>query len=272
MKKIILTLAAFVLIFFLGLTKIFLILFLVVSLHEASHIIMSRFYGLSFERISFMPIGQFAVIRNLEYLRTYKRCIVVLIGPLCNMILGLFFYAFFRDKTEIFWQYNFVIAFFNLLPIVPLDGGKLFQIYFGNKIGVLRTNRILIKISRIFSILFIILGIAQFIIFKYNFSLILIGIYIYNILERENFKMATEFYKVLLSKKNKKIIKIENILVSKNTKIKTILYKLCWDKYFVLEIAENNRVIKRLYEYDFSRYVFNYGIEGKLADIIETDE
>ncbi|MDR2940938.1 MAG: site-2 protease family protein [Clostridiales bacterium] len=272
MRKFLAWVVFFAAIYYLGLMEMFAVLFLVVSLHEMAHVFAALLYGLRLEKIGLMPIGQFAVIKNLELLPGNKRALVVLAGPLCNIILGLFFYIFFEGKFELFMQYNFVIAFFNLLPSVPLDGGKLFQIYFGNKIGVLRANKLLIKISRVISIIIIILGVIQCILFKYNISLILVGAYIYNILERENFNMATVFYKVLLNKHNnykKRIIPIEHILLPKDTKIKTILNKLCWDKYFVFNIMVDEKIHK-LSEHDFSRYVFNVGIHGDMYDIINS--
>ncbi len=75
---------------------------------------------------------------NPYYFRNYKTGMITvgLSGPLSNIVLGIifaFFYKFF--PSGIFSEYlkvgsfiNFILAFFNLIPIPPLDGSRVISV------------------------------------------------------------------------------------------------------------------------------------------------
>ncbi len=51
-------------------------------------------------------------------------------GPLTQILFVAIIQYFKIDVPSYFYTYHFYILFFNLLPIVPLDGGKLLQLLF----------------------------------------------------------------------------------------------------------------------------------------------
>ena len=93
------------------------------------------------------------------------------------------FFAFVY-KNETYFIINILILIFNLIPIYPLDGGRILKCFFVLLLGYengIKTNRI---ISYILIILMTIFSI--FLLFKYNnFSLILISLYIFKIYKLE---------------------------------------------------------------------------------------
>lgn len=138
-----------------------------VLLHEFGHILMARkfLYPTSFVILS--PIGGIAFIRLPIYILPYQEFWITFAGPLVNFILALFFLPFtvlFPDfkLIEFFFYSNLILGCFNLLPIFPMDGGRIFrsllQIIF--KIGIYLATKICVTVTIIIGIFFIIPAIA----------------------------------------------------------------------------------------------------------------
>jgi len=252
--------------FFLGYIKQFAVILIMVTIHELSHILAAKICGLNIEKIIFTPIGEIAVINNIERTVFFKRIAIVLAGPLSNMLIAL--YAHFFNMNFI-RNINFSIALFNLLPIYPLDGGRILQYIISKRFGVIFANKLTIKISYIFCYIFFVLGIFQLILFNYNISFLCIGIYLIKINKREYLKMTFEFYKSIINKKKNDIIEIKHIMIDKNVKIKNIISKLCWDYYFFFYIAEDSVIKWQIDENDIIDYIQQKGLNGNICDIIK---
>jgi Zn-dependent protease len=68
---------------------------------------------------------------------------------------------------------NIMLAVFNLIPALPMDGGRIFRSVLALKFGFLRATLWAVTIGKIIAVLFIVLG------FRYNPWLMLIGLFIY---------------------------------------------------------------------------------------------
>jgi Zn-dependent protease len=68
---------------------------------------------------------------------------------------------------------NIVLAVFNLIPALPMDGGRIFRSILALKFGFLRATLWAVTIGKIIALLFIALG------FFYNPWLVLIGFFIF---------------------------------------------------------------------------------------------
>lgn len=248
----------------------FFILFLSVTIHESAHMILAFIFKCKTNKLIITPIGETAVIKELNKLCLIKRLLVTIIGPLTNIIIFIIFLPFSSDIIDSIKYINLALALFNLLPIYPLDGGRLILSLLGYNIGVLNANNIMIKISRIFSIILIILGIVQMILFSYNISLLCIGIYLIKLNKKEHLKLMYEFYKFIINRKQHGIIPVKILLVDKTLNIKKIIFKFCFDYYLILYIYDNGKVIKSLPEKTIINYIQLKGLNGTIDDIFET--
>lgn len=117
-------------------------------------------------------------------------------GPSVNLIFVLIFLFFYQNITIIY--VNILIFIFNMLPIYPLDGGRILKyilcIFKGKKKSLSLTN----MISNIMAILLSIGTLILSIKYK-NIAYILGVIYIWIILIRENkiYKVKRNMYRIL---------------------------------------------------------------------------
>jgi Zn-dependent protease len=104
----------------------------ILFLHEAGHYLGMRLFNYQDVKMFFIPLFGAAVSGRSTSVEGYKEAIVLLLGPLPGIFLGLvlgiacFFYdsAVLRSAaTMLIW-----INGFNLLPLMPLDGGRVLHL------------------------------------------------------------------------------------------------------------------------------------------------
>lgn len=172
--------------------------FLFVTIHELAHSAAAVLLGAKLCEILITPIGERAVIKNMEWLSPCKRFLIFSIGPLVNITLGLILKTwFYHIKIGMYMaDINLGIGFFNLLPILPLDGGKILLLIGDNLFGTLRSGEFMVKMSQLFGYFLIVAGVVQVIIFPFNISLLVIGLYLKECNKREYINIAFEFTKI----------------------------------------------------------------------------
>ncbi|AMV11800.1 MULTISPECIES: site-2 protease family protein [Geobacillus] len=107
------------------------LLFFIVLVHELGHAAAAAFFSWRVKRILLLPFGGVAEVEEHGNRPFREEWIVTLAGPAQH--LWLVAAAFFLWKAgmmdggswELFFRYNAAIFALNLLPIWPLDGGKL---------------------------------------------------------------------------------------------------------------------------------------------------
>lgn len=140
--------------------KIYGILMLFALLHELGHMLAGICLGFKPYSLEIMPVGLSISfkskaenynkkIRNGTLL-TMKKMFIAMAGPLTNLLFVLIFsifdISFFKEERELIIYANFLIAIFNLIPIYPLDGGRIIKeilhIFCGRKNSYIFTNKI----------------------------------------------------------------------------------------------------------------------------------
>ena len=104
-------------------------------IHEMGHIIIAKCYNYKISEISIFPFGFYARILNLDYGRSLE-VFMILFGGLSMHFLFYYIILFIYHLDMIsvsFCEYliniNKSIFIFNMIPIYPLDGGRLLFIF-----------------------------------------------------------------------------------------------------------------------------------------------
>ena len=129
-----------------------------------------------------------------------KKIVVALSGPITNfliIIVSIMCNNDFKIKSLIIYS-NLAIALFNLLPIYPLDGGRVLKgvlhIIFGGRISRIHTNRI----SNVVMIIITSIGSIAIYYFE-NIAIFIIIIILWSLRIKENkkFKMILNAYNLI---------------------------------------------------------------------------
>lgn len=183
-------------------------------IHELGHLLAGLLMGMKPEKIEIMPFGVSISFKiNIkEYNKKIKKgnaleikkIIIALAGPITNFIIILITYNLKLDivRSMLIIYTNLLIMIFNLLPIHPLDGGRVLKgilhIIFGKRKSEKYINTIskitVIGITAISSIL---------ILYIQNIAILLIDMYLWYLVAKENlrYKKREEIYKKILENK-----------------------------------------------------------------------
>ena len=148
---------------------VFIIYTVVAVLHELGHSFVAAGAGYRLKKITLMPFGA-VVSGKLDGMKLKDEIKIALAGPFINLAVGLLFvaswwiypesYAF----TDIAAEANFSMAIVNLLPIFPLDGGRILSASLSLLVGDDKA----FFICRIIGVVFALLLTALFIISAFN--------------------------------------------------------------------------------------------------------
>lgn len=111
----------------------------IVIMHELGHAFAAAFFSWRIKRISLLPFGGVAEVDEHGNRPLNEEALVTLAGPIQHVwMIGL---AFVLNQFSlipahfytIFVEFNIMVLLFNLLPIWPLDGGKLVYLWRSQK-------------------------------------------------------------------------------------------------------------------------------------------
>lgn len=119
--------------------------FLLLFIHEMGHTMMGLIYGYSLDKISFYPYGGITTFNLPINIPLKKELWILLMGPIMQ-IIGYLIIKNYYFKIE---YYHYALLFFNLLPIYPLDGGKIANVVLGFFFAYYKCFKIILIISLI---------------------------------------------------------------------------------------------------------------------------
>lgn len=102
--------------------KVFAISFIFILLHELGHAITGVILGLKIKKININVFGLSIEFENYGKERLNNKIIIDMAGPAINIITFIIAVIF---KHEEIAYINILLALINLLPIYPLDGGRI---------------------------------------------------------------------------------------------------------------------------------------------------
>lgn len=158
--KIFLIIILFFLFHYLDTYMIFLIF---ISFHELAHLFCGILIGGKPKSICINPLGISLEFYSYGKDKSLNRILLFLSGPLINFIFAIIFMKFNlipEYNLKIIYT-NLALGLFNLIPVIPLDGGKILseiiKIFFGyelaTKYTILLSKCFLMIITLTYSIL-----------------------------------------------------------------------------------------------------------------------
>jgi len=136
----------------------FLLLF-IIFVHELGHLIMASFLGFKISKITLFPFGGITTYDSNINENILKEILICICGPIIQiflLILIINLNEFILESTyDKFILINKYLLLFNLLPISPLDGGKLLNLICDYFIAYKKSMFLVLSFSLLLDLFFI---------------------------------------------------------------------------------------------------------------------
>ncbi len=141
---------------------VWILLFVFVLLHELVHSVTSRRNGVKVKKIVLYPFGGGSVI-DFDHVMPDVEFRISVVGPLSSLLMAALLgivtifspAGLVRVTMQELFVLNIFLAVFNLLPWLPLDGGRALRSYLQKKRSFLDATRIAVKVGNAVTFAFI---------------------------------------------------------------------------------------------------------------------
>ncbi|AEE91674.1 Peptidase M50 [Tepidanaerobacter acetatoxydans Re1] len=251
---------------------------LALGIHEYAHIFVGCRLGIVIHEIEILPFGG-RIRSSLDEATLEKEMLMVMAGPLANftmagLILFLLTQAFITPNTaRQFIHYQLMLGMFNMLPALPLDGGRIFALWLRQRFAFTLSIRIASRAGKILAYSMLILALIGLAFKRLFLSFFVAGIFLLQQTSKEEKNAHFIFMKHLAGKKEKisknKYMPGEIMVVNEDTPAKKILYSFAPQKYFVVYVLDENMKIKKsLTETEIFDKVVEKGLDLMMKDLI----
>lgn len=175
-------------------------------LHETSHLIAAKAIGLRVSHIALYPFGVNLKLKNKMVANISDEMILYLSGPLTNLIIASAAVCFGNGYL---YYINVLLFLVNMLPVAPLDGGCIVKGLISAKIGTIRAGKVMKAMSIFLSAVLIAAGVYSIYITGYNYSILLLAVFVVGNVFAQKEKYNTEYLRELMFYKEKPINKVK---------------------------------------------------------------
>jgi stage IV sporulation protein FB len=222
--------------FFLALLALFfvagvldrgLVAFGVVLVHEMAHSLMANRLGISAHEVELLPFGGVARAGTELQVDPVRETYTALAGPASNLAMiaiaiALKNYGLWHaDLGPFFLQCNLLMAFFNLLPALPLDGGRIYRSYLAARIGITPATYRAARLGQVFAVIIAAFSVLMVWWEACGLDILVIALFLFYAATRERSAAPYLFMQLLMRKQQellregvlpvKQLVAIENV-------------------------------------------------------------
>lgn len=240
-----------------------LLLFVSVLFHELSHSLAAKYQGIKVESITLFFFGGVASIEE-EDLKPVKEMTVAMAGPLFSIFIAfVFFIILITTKNQIisaisFYlsRINIILAFFNMIPGFPLDGGRVLRGFiYGWTNDLKKATKVASLFGKGFAVFLIILGIFNMLFLNFGgMWYIFIGLFLYMIAEASYEQLvirqtlaSVSVTKFMSRKPDKetvsRLLEAKMPVLSRKTSAYNALQIMIRAKQEILPVGEKNKIV-----------------------------
>jgi len=234
----------------------YMLTYIALIVHEASHIFVSLVQGEKLHKLRVFPIGLNAVFCKNIYKDT-NNFLINISGPLSNILISLLcfllstYYLPRSDNMSFFILTNVFLAVFNMIPIIPLDGGKIFRDILISQIGLFKAHKYTRRVTKGMGLFIILVGIIQLHGNIFNFSLIFLGSYIFYCLKYEESEVYFMNIKNLVYKRSrflrKGVYPGRELVVIKTMRLGDIVKDMDFDRFHIIYVLDEDMRLAKIF-------------------------
>jgi stage IV sporulation protein FB len=236
---------------FTGMLDELLLWFALVMVHELGHVFAANAYGYKIKEMEILPFGGVA---KLEHGRMgwnpRHEAVIALAGPLFNfLMIGLAVFCIHvgflsEGFSSSIIKGNLILAFFNLLPAFPLDGGRILRATLSRHLGFKPASEVSLRMAFVVSSLLMAVGIASLWIGFVNVGLVTLGVFLLVSawqLKRQLRYDAVRFLDTKRRSMLQKPMPVRSLIVHPDASLRQVLDSFTPDAYHMVYVVDGGR-------------------------------
>ncbi|MDD4549591.1 MAG: M50 family metallopeptidase [Syntrophomonadaceae bacterium] len=232
----------------MGLTQEILTITGSVLIHEIAHTVTAIALGIRIAEIELFPFGGQAKIEDFTGLDPEKEIYVALAGPVVSLSAAAIFYFLVANPGDtnrgLFVNINLLLGCFNLLPALPLDGGRVLRAVLAQVTGYKKASEKAALMGKIIALCIIAYGIYLTWLNFTGANFIVIGIFLFWAANREGKFLAYTFMRFLVHKKAELsrtgILPARQVVSNPETRVKEVLSHTRPNYYMLVAVVDSN--------------------------------
>ena len=269
-----LTILLFAISLFFDFFEMLLAAYCITALHECAHVLVAKMCKVPIDGVEVLPFGITMRVRDECIVKPYDEIKISLAGPVCNFLTAFFTYGLwwgvYRDYII---TSSMAMGIFNLLPALPLDGGRILRAVLVKRLGHIRATTVAFKVTRVTALLIAIAGLYIVYATGFNFSFLLIGVFLLANLTEERKRANTIIMKDILYSRKKLAsqgaLRADILVADVNEKAFSVIENLSYDRYYMVNVINSRMdVLKVVTETEIIEKTATYGMNTTLKKIV----
>jgi stage IV sporulation protein FB len=257
---------------FLGEGFLFLAYIFTAVAHEYAHSVTAAFYKCRTSEMVLYPYGA-VMYGEFSSLKPSEEAIVAMSGPCFNLFISVIFTALWwiipelYVYTDILVTVNVSVAIFNLLPVYPLDGGRILMSLLKIKWGAKKAFKVVRLLGMMCCGVFAALYIIS-VFNKINYTLAVTAIFLFcSATDAKNCGSVEEVIFPPAVRTLKRGVEIKHLQVSGDLTLFDAIKLLSTQYYYVIHIIEDGKTVKVIKHEQLESIITKNGLHIALKDI-----
>lgn len=251
------------------------IIFSLVFIHEMGHYAVARLYGWQVEKVVLWVFGGVLITNTNEDKRMLEEFMVTIAGPCQHLFIYFVITAFTKlgwiegTISELILYYNLLIFVFNLLPIWPLDGGRILFFFLTSIFPFQKAVQMILLISMCSIILFFLIYTW---LYTFALSILLLCLFLFldNVLEWKRRFIKNIQFLLQLYRRSWKPASTYNLLVPADTAFHKVASCFYREKLHKITVVYSRDTTVTMEEKDYLKAYFeNKNFNVRIGDYLK---
>lgn len=263
-----------------GLTGKVLLVFSAVLVHELAHILMAIGLGYKVRQIELLPFGAVARITGLADAKATSEIMIAAAGPLASMGLAVFCYSgtggegYWPELCRFYYEVNLMLAVFNLLPALPLDGGRILRAGLSLRQDYCVATKLVTRLTQgIIGVLVSLTGMGYWLNSTINVTMLAAAVFLFVTVREEYALAGFRTMRILTRKKAEllgcRIMPARQLTALESARLGDIVRMFSPEEYYIVHIVDKNfKLCGALTESEIGEGLVQKGVHAKVAEFL----
>lgn len=231
-------------------------------IHEMGHLIVAVFLDAEITEVEFWAFGAVGKLEGAWQIEPWSEAMIAISGPFQSALLAALGFLAYLGYTarapgvyvpgqfpllEFLVKVNCGLVAVNLLPCLPLDGGRFLRAQMSLKAGYKKASQKVAKIGIALGLCFAVIGIVGILSGYEWYSMAILGpLLIWGSIEEREVAVLQNVLSLLL--RNERLarrgaIPVEELMVHENVKVKEVVQELRPSKYHVILVVDRQMTL-----------------------------